>query len=81
MTPAEFDRLNAEWLNAALQRGDRIMAVTDPAAHAQFLERIRPGLSAQSRYLNLELPMLEEFGATVPKQMSYPPVVPFIVNP
>jgi hypothetical protein len=81
MTPAEFDRLNADWLNAALRRGDRIMSVTDPAAHAQFLERIRPGLSSQSRYLNLELPMLEEFGAIVPKQMSYPPVTPFIVNP
>jgi hypothetical protein len=81
MTPAEFDRLNAEWLNAALQRGDSIIAVTDPAAHAQFLEKIRPGLSDKSRYLNLELPILEEFGATVPTQLSYPPVTPFILTP
>jgi len=80
MSPAEFDRLNASWLNTALQRGDSIWAVTDPAAHMQFLERIEPGLSLGSRYLNLELPMLQEFGARISMQPSFPPVVPFVIG-
>jgi RHS repeat-associated protein len=62
MSAQEFDRLNAEWLNQAFQRGDTIMAVTNPVAHAQYLESIAPALSFQSRYLNLELPMAQEFG-------------------
>lgn len=62
MSPQEFDRLNAEWLNASVQRGDVIAAVTDPAAHAARLESIQPGLSQSSRFLNLELPMMQEYG-------------------
>jgi RHS repeat-associated protein len=62
MSTQEFDRLNADWLNAAIQRGDTIAAVTDPASHAARLESIRPGLSQNSRFLNLELPMLQEYG-------------------
>jgi len=80
MTDAEFGRYNAQWMNAALQRGDTIMAVTDPAAHEAMLESIREGLSLESNYLNIELPMLEEFGATVPSEVSVPPVVPFYLT-
>jgi RHS repeat-associated protein len=81
MTDAEFGRYNAEWMNSALQRGDTIMAVTDPAAHQAMLEGIETGLSGKSNYLNIELPMLEHFGATVPSQVSVPPVVPFYFTP
>jgi hypothetical protein len=77
MTDAEFGRYNAEWMNTAFQRGDAFMAVTDPAAHEAMLESIQQGLSFKSNYLKIELPMLEQFGATVPTQVSVPPVVPF----
>jgi hypothetical protein len=61
MTRQEFDRYNALWLNTAIQRGDIIMALTDPAMHAEKLESVRPGLSLDSRYLTLELPMLQVY--------------------
>ena len=81
MTGPEFDRLNAEWLNEALQRGDTIWIVTDPAKHALRLESIRPGLSLQSRFLNLELPMLEEFGAIIPRMPSTEMPIPVGFTP
>jgi hypothetical protein len=56
---AELDRANAQWLNQAIQRGDNILLKTDPAAHAQFLQTL-PG-NPQSAYLNLELPMLQQY--------------------
>jgi hypothetical protein len=80
MSDAAFGRYNAEWMNTSLRRGDTIMAVTDPAAHRAMLEGIRPGLSGKSNYLQIELPMLEHFGATVPSKVSVPPVVPFYLT-
>jgi hypothetical protein len=77
MTNAEFGRHNAEWMNAALRRGDTIMAVTDPPAHQWRLESLGRTPTPQSNYLNIELPILEHFGATVPWKESIPPVVPF----
>jgi len=55
----ELDMQNALWLNNAIQRGDQIWLVTDPEAHAALLQSLagRP----QSAYLNLELPMLNEY--------------------
>lgn len=61
---AEWARTNAEWLNKALRSGDDIWLVTDPAKHTQLMQQ----LGKQSYYLDLELPMLEQFGAkAVPK--------------
>jgi hypothetical protein len=64
---ADWARTNAQLLNAALQRGDQIWLVTNPALHAAALQRA--GISLESSYyLSLELPMLREFGAVaVPK--------------
>jgi RHS repeat-associated protein len=64
IAPEELDRENALWLNAAIQRGDTIYLVTDPEAHAAALEAAPRPLSApppQSAYLNLELPMLNQY--------------------
>jgi hypothetical protein len=61
MTSQEFDRVNAEWLNAAVQRGDNIMSVTDPVVHAQRIEIWRANdPEVSSRYLDLEIPFLKE---------------------
>jgi RHS repeat-associated protein len=48
-----------EWLNAAIRRGDGIWLVTDPAAHTALMNSI----GRTSYYLDLELPMLEEYNA------------------
>jgi hypothetical protein len=56
---SEWARTNAEWLNAAIQRGDNIWLVTDPAAHTALMN----SLGLTSYYLDLELPMLEEYNA------------------
>jgi hypothetical protein len=55
----EWARTNAEWLNAALQRGDNIWLVTNPATHTALMQ----SLGKTSYYLDLELPMLEQYGA------------------
>jgi len=62
---AELDTQNALWLNNAIQRGDQIWLVTDPAAHQALMDL--KGL--QSAYLNLELPMLGEYSGVnaIPK--------------
>lgn len=67
---AELDTQNALWLNNAIQRGDQIWLVTDPQAHASLLQSL-PG-QPQSAYLNLELPMLNEYGElpTIPKYIT-----------
>jgi RHS repeat-associated protein len=59
--PMEYvlDRENALWLNAAIQRGDTIYEVTDPAAHAAALNRLP--IPPPSAYLNLERPMLRQY--------------------
>jgi RHS repeat-associated protein len=57
--PAELDTQNALWLNNAIQNGDQIWLVTDPEAHAALLQSL-PG-QPQSAYLNLELPMLNQY--------------------
>jgi hypothetical protein len=67
MTSQEFDRANAEWLNAAIQRGDNIMMVTDPAVHTALSNEFK----FSSRYLNLEIPMVEEMNA--PASFKFPP--------
>jgi hypothetical protein len=65
----EWARTNAEWLNSAMQRGDNIWLVTDPAAHAQLMQQ----LGKSSYYLDLELPMLEEFNASPVIKYAVPP--------
>lgn len=73
LPPAEWARQNALWLNQALQRGDSIWLVTDPAKHAQLMQQ----LGKTSYYLDLELPMLEQYGANaVPKFTAPPQPVP-----
>jgi RHS repeat-associated protein len=56
---AELDVQNALWLNNAAVRGDMFWQVTDPAAHAAFLRQLP--LQPQSAYLNLEIPMLNQY--------------------
>ena len=68
VSEAEWARTNAEWLNTALRRGDEIWLVTDPIKHAQLMQQL--GMS--SYYLDLELPMLEEFNATAILKLSTP---------
>jgi RHS repeat-associated protein len=63
MTKQEIDRANAEWLNAALVRGDEIWLVTHPEQHARFLQSLPPGAFESSNYIHLELPMLEHYKA------------------
>jgi len=58
MTKQEIDRANAEWLNAALLRGDEIWLVTHPEQHARFLQSLPPGAFESSNYIHLELPMM-----------------------
>ena len=62
----EWARTNAEWLNTALRRGDNIWLVTDPIKHARLMNE----LDLHSFYLNLELPMLNEF-KVIPKKVLY----------
>jgi hypothetical protein len=52
-----------------MQRGDNIWLVTDPAAHAQLMQQ----LGKSSYYLDLELPMLEEFNASPVIKYAVPP--------
>jgi hypothetical protein len=61
MTKQEIDRANAEWLNAAIVRGDEIWLVTHPEQHARFLQSLPPGAFESSNYIHLELPMLEQY--------------------
>jgi RHS repeat-associated protein len=67
---AELDTQNALWLNNAVQRGDQIWLVTDPGAHAALLQSL-PG-QPQSAYLNLELPMLNQYSGVnaIPKYVA-----------
>ena len=67
---AELDTQNALWLNNAIQRGDQIWLVTDPAAHQALMNQ----LNLQSAYLNLELPMLGEYSGVnaIPKFVPPP---------
>lgn len=58
LSKAEWARANAEWLNAALRRGDEIWALTNPMKHAKLMREV----GKQSSYLELELPMLKQFG-------------------
>jgi hypothetical protein len=55
----------AEWLNAALRRGDSIWFVTDPAAYSQYL-MTRFQTTGGSRYISLELGILDNFGSLTP---------------
>jgi hypothetical protein len=63
ITKQEIDRANAEWLNAAVVRGDEIWLVTHPEQHARFLQSLPPGAFESSNYIHLELPMLEQYKA------------------
>ncbi|HUA67658.1 MAG TPA: hypothetical protein VMA13_03845, partial [Candidatus Saccharimonadales bacterium] len=65
--PVYHDTQNALWLNSAIQRGDQIRLLTDPEAHAAFLQSF-PG-QPQSAYRNLELPMLNQYSgvSAIPK--------------
>lgn len=62
---SEWSRQNALWLNQAVTRGDQIWLVTDPAAHAQLMQQ----LGKSSYYLDLELPMLNQYSGVdaIPK--------------
>ena len=71
IAPAELDTQNALWLNNAIQRGDQLWLVTDPAAHQALMDL--KGL--QSAYLNLELPMMGEYsGVNAIPKFAPPPV-------
>jgi hypothetical protein len=67
MTPEEFDALNTRWLQSAINRGDEIWLVTDPIKHAELMET----LGTNSRYLDLELPLLEQTGSATAKNAYY----------
>jgi hypothetical protein len=69
---SEWPRQNALWLNQAVRRGDDIWLVTDPAKHAAFLKSL-PN-NPQSFYLNLELPMLNQYSGVnaIPKYITSP---------
>lgn len=69
---AEWARTNAEWLNTALRRGDNIWLVTDPAKHTLLMNELK----LQSYYLDLELPMLDQFGAKAIPKFAPTPGVP-----
>lgn len=62
---SEWPRQNALWLNQAITRGDEIWLVTDPAAHAQLMQQ----LGKSSYYIDLELPMLNQYSGVnaIPK--------------
>jgi RHS repeat-associated protein len=70
IAPAEWDTQNALWLNNAIQNGDTIWQVTDPAAHAITMDI----LGKQSAYLNLEIPMLNQYTGVnvIPKYVTLP---------
>ena len=53
----EWSRQNALWLNDAIRRGDDIWLVTDPEKHADLMRQ----LGKSSYYLDLELPMLQQY--------------------
>jgi CheY-like chemotaxis protein len=66
----EWPRANALKLNEVIVRGDQIWLVTDPAKHAAFIE----SKGFQSFYLDLELPMLNQYSAVnvIPKFATSP---------
>ena len=70
ISQAELDTQNALWLNNAIQNGDQIWLVTDPEAHAAFLQSL-PG-QPQSAYLNLELQLLNQYSGVnaIPKYVT-----------
>jgi RHS repeat-associated protein len=69
---AEWPRQNALWLNEAVRRNDDFWLVTDPASHSAFLSNLPD--KPQSFYLNLELPMLEQYTGVnvIPKYPTLP---------
>jgi RHS repeat-associated protein len=67
-----LDRANALIINDAIVRGDTFWQVTDPAAHEALLKSIPE--NPQSAYLNLEIPMLNEYeGVNVVPVYPLPP--------
>jgi RHS repeat-associated protein len=54
LAPEVVDAINSNFIRIALQRGDNFWLVTDPVAHSAA--SLQYGF--QSRYLNLEIPML-----------------------
>jgi hypothetical protein len=66
----EWPRQNALWLNQAIRRGDDIWLVTDPAKHTQLMQQ----LGKSSYYLDLELPMLQQYNGVnaIPKYITSP---------
>ena len=65
MTPQAFDAINRNFMRIAVDRGDEFWLVTNPMAHRAL--SLQKGF--QSRYLDLELPMLEvSKGVTIPTQ-------------
>jgi RHS repeat-associated protein len=58
----EWARTNAEWLNKAIHRGDDIWLITDPVEHQRLMQQ----LGKKSYYLDLELPMLNEYSGVNP---------------
>ena len=72
MGAAAFGRFNAEWFNAAMQRGDAIWLLTNPATHSQLMLQ----LGKASNYLDIELLMMENFDAS-----TLPVFVPAATKP
>jgi hypothetical protein len=56
---AQWRAINTRWIDDAVERGDEIWLVTDPAKHAALMTR----LGKNSYYLSLELPRLQALGA------------------
>ncbi len=67
---SEWPRQNALWLNQAITRGDNIWLLTDPAKHTQLMQQ----LGKSSYYLDLELPMLQQYNGVnaIPKYIPSP---------
>jgi len=61
IAPENWDRENALWLNTAIQRGDTLYYVTDPAVHEATLNSLGITPPPQSAYLNLEIPMVQQY--------------------
>lgn len=69
----EWSRVNAEWLNQAIVRGDDIWLVTDPVKRSAEL-MAKYGTDQGAAYISMELPMLEQYsGVNVVKAFATGP--------
>lgn len=78
MEPEQFDMLNAQWLNGPLRRGEEVWLVTNPLEHTVLMLTLSDakGRWITSRYLELEIPMLNHFKKEPVKQYLRPLLMP-----